>query len=370
MNSTQIRQGDSDILHWRHNNSSTSNSPTSTTSSTHSSQYNTSPTSYTLSSSNENLPKLHSLSLEAPKAPIAQPLPTPPTSSSARGIKRCRSSSQTSDSSQGSFSAGSNDDLLAQERKSYADGLIETAVFTVEAIWKCPLPQDPYPRSIEDSQLPLKYFIRETLRRSKTSSHILQVALFYLFKIRDKVKCRRVEAAELLCGNQVETCEDSLLCGRRTFLSALILSNKYLSERNYSNRAWSRMSGLTASEISSNERAFLILIGYDLNVSESTWKRWVAFLRTLVDKQIKLPASTDDSSSSAYTAPTQDCDERSCKRTCLQSSPSPSSNTATPKPSSNRLNEKVSQGVESYTSKVSWEGVKAAATASSNTTKV
>lgn len=198
--------------------------------------------------------------------------------------------------------------------------------------------------------MPLKYFIRETLRRSKTSSHILQVALFYLFKIRDKVKCRRAEAAQLLCGNQVETCEDSLLCGRRTFLSALILSNKYLSERNYSNRAWSRMSGLTANEISSNERSFLILINYNLNVSESTWKRWVAFLCTLVDRQVKLPHTPQ---------PENGDDERSCKRTCLQSSPS-GSHTATPKPSTTGLNERVSQGVESYTTKVTWEGVKAA----------
>ncbi|TIB39728.1 hypothetical protein E3P86_01003 [Wallemia ichthyophaga] len=348
---------------WHYQNSSHNsnyNSPASTSSSVHSnhsnhsSQYNTSPTSYDNNSSNEYLPRLQSLSLDAPKAPVAQPLPTPPTASSARGTKRCRSSSYASDSSQGSFSASPSDDLVARERKSFADGLIDTAVFTVEAIWKCPLPEDPSPRFIEDSQLPLKCFIRETLRRSKTSSHILQVALFYLFKIRDKVKCRRAEAAQMLCGNQVETCEDSLLCGRRTFLSALILSNKYLSERNYSNRAWSKMSGLTANVISSNERAFLILISYDLNVSESTWRRWVAFLGTLVDKQAKLP----------QTSQSEDVDdERSCKRTCLQTSPS-GSNTATPKPSSTRLNEQVSQGVESYSSKVSWEGVKAASASS------
>lgn len=129
-----IQNIDTDINNWRYQNSSlnsNSNSPTSASSSNHSSQYNTSPTSCTYNSSNENLPKLQSLSLEAPKAPIAQPLPTPPTSSSVRGTKRCRSSSQASDSSQGSFSAGSSDDLVTQEKKCYVDGLIGEFVFVI-----------------------------------------------------------------------------------------------------------------------------------------------------------------------------------------------------------------------------------------------
>ncbi|TIC19869.1 hypothetical protein E3Q13_00920 [Wallemia mellicola] len=334
----------SPINNWRYDSSPESSSTSSKQSLP--SQYNTSPTSYS-NSSIDNLPKLQTLSLDAPKAPVAAPLPTPPTSSSIRGTKRCRSSSQASDSSRGSFSAASFDDIGSVERKSYADGLI--------AIWKCPLPEDPYPRTIEDSQLPLKDYIRETLRRSKTSSHTLQVALFYLFKIRDKVRSRRVEAAQLLCGGQVVTCQDSLLCGRRTFLSSLILANKYLSERNYSNRAWSRMSGLTANEISSNERAFLILINYELCVSESTWKRWVAFLRTLVEKQKGPATNTQDQ------AVSDDDDERKCKRTCLQSSPY-DSHTATPKPSCIGLNERVSFSVESYSTKVTWEGVRATST--------
>lgn len=64
------------------------------------------------------------------------------------------------------------------------------------------------------------------------------------------------------------------MCGRRMFLSALIASTKYLQDKNYSNRAWSKISGLPVSEINCNEREFLASIDYRLFVSQKSFVQW------------------------------------------------------------------------------------------------
>ncbi len=57
----------------------------------------------------------------------------------------------------------------------------------------------------------------------------------------------------------------ALQCGRRMFLAALILASKWLQDRNYSARAWSKISGLQVSEINDNERAFLAAVNWKLH---------------------------------------------------------------------------------------------------------
>ncbi|KAK3673120.1 TAT-binding protein-like protein 7, AAA ATPase [Recurvomyces mirabilis] len=66
----------------------------------------------------------------------------------------------------------------------------------------------------------------------------------------------------------------ALMCGRRMFLSALILASKYLQDRNYSAKAWSKMSGLPVKEINTNERTFLGKICWKLHIAEAVFKRW------------------------------------------------------------------------------------------------
>jgi len=67
-------------------------------------------------------------------------------------------------------------------------------------------------------------------------------------------------------------------CGRRMFLAALILASKYQQDRSYSNKAWSKISGLPVAEINRNEIAFLALIEYRLFVSPSVFQKWVVVL--------------------------------------------------------------------------------------------
>ena len=118
--------------------------------------------------------------------------------------------------------------------------------------------------------LPLRTFIQETLRRSRTSYSTLQVALYYLILIKPHVP-EHDFTMEQPCDN---TTIRSLQCGRRMFLAALILASKYLQDRNYSARAWSKISGLNTSEINQNEMAFLLAVNWRIHITDAVFQRW------------------------------------------------------------------------------------------------
>jgi PHO85 cyclin-5 len=118
--------------------------------------------------------------------------------------------------------------------------------------------------------LPLRTFIQETLRRSRTSYSTLQVALYYLILIKPHVPNHdfTMEQPDDVHSSRV------LQCGRRMFLAALILASKYLQDRNYSARAWSKISGLNTQEINQNEMAFLIAVNWKLHITDEVFQRW------------------------------------------------------------------------------------------------
>ena len=116
----------------------------------------------------------------------------------------------------------------------------------------------------------LRTFIQEVLKRSKTSYSTLQVALYYLILIKPHIPTVN------FCMEQSEDSHTlrAMQCGRRMFLASLILASKYLQDRNYSARAWSKISGLKITEINSNEMAFVTAIDWRLHVSEPLFQRW------------------------------------------------------------------------------------------------
>ncbi|KAL4874851.1 hypothetical protein BJY04DRAFT_211759 [Aspergillus karnatakaensis] len=162
--------------------------------------------------------------------------------------------------------------LRQSERKvNFVDNLVDTASLIVEIIW--PLSAVSL-RSDSTTGckgvLPLRTFIQETLRRSRTSYSTLQVALYYLIKIKSHVpspeSAQDQSRAKPVCR--------AMQCGRRMFLAALILASKYLQDRNYSARAWSKISGLNTVEINQNELMFLEAVEWRLHISEATFQRW------------------------------------------------------------------------------------------------
>ncbi|KAI1768189.1 hypothetical protein GGR53DRAFT_15614 [Hypoxylon sp. FL1150] len=160
--------------------------------------------------------------------------------------------------------------IRQSDRKvNFVDSLVDSSTQIVEVIW--PLSSVFHRQELSHKAvLPLRTFIQETLRRSRTSYSTLQVALYYLILIKPHVPKHdfTMEQPDDLHANRV------LQCGRRMFLAALILASKYLQDRNYSARAWSKISGLATQEINQNEMAFLIAVNWKLHITDDVFKRW------------------------------------------------------------------------------------------------
>ena len=140
----------------------------------------------------------------------------------------------------------------------------------VEVIWPLSVVTCRNEGSSGRGVLPLRTYIEETLRRSRTSYSTLQVALYYLVLIKPYVpKSDFTQEQRVDC-----PASRALMCGRRMFLAALILASKYLQDRNYSAKAWSKMSGLKVPEININERTFLKKISWKLHIRDPIFKRW------------------------------------------------------------------------------------------------
>ncbi len=151
--------------------------------------------------------------------------------------------------------------------------LIDTTTQLIETIW--PLSNLSCTRDSplgggDHNLIGLRTFVQEVLRRSKTSYSTLQVALYYLILIQSFVPSHDFTMEQLV---DSQACR-AMQCGRRMFLTALILASKYLQDRNYSARAWSKISGLRTSEINTNEMAFLAAIEWKLHVPEPLFNRW------------------------------------------------------------------------------------------------
>lgn len=151
--------------------------------------------------------------------------------------------------------------------------------------------------------LPLRVFIQETLRRSKTSYSTLQVALYYLVLLKAKLPCARTESE-----TSDEACRErspcrAMQCGRRMFLSALMLASKYLQDRNYSARAWSKISGLRSNEINENEREYLQIIDYELHVPKESFDVWSKIVLSLSRACKEQPQCRLGSPGSGYSPP-------------------------------------------------------------------
>ncbi len=156
----------------------------------------------------------------------------------------------------------------------------------VEAIW--PLSSVPCRNELGNKGvLPLRTFIQETLRRSRTSYSTLQVALYYLILIKPHVPKHDFTMEQPDDAHSIR----ALQCGRRMFLSALILASKYLQDRNYSARAWSKISGLNTNEINQNEMAFLLAVNWQLHITDAVFTRWTDIVLKYTPTQPPSPGS-------------------------------------------------------------------------------
>lgn len=170
-----------------------------------------------------------------------------------------------------------NFDVKNYRKNALVENLVDTTVQIINVIWI------NFPVHLNSQVIPLRLFIQETLRRSRTSWSTLQTALFYLMRIKPQITMLWLNPDRWILNskddsNNNNNGSDPATCGRRMFLASLIVASKYLQDRNYANNAWSKICGLPVREINFIERRFLNLIDYNLFIGEDIYKRWTNLL--------------------------------------------------------------------------------------------
>ncbi|KAI8885518.1 hypothetical protein K501DRAFT_245704 [Backusella circina FSU 941] len=168
-------------------------------------------------------------------------------------------------------------------RLAYVDALVDANALVIESIWMSATPH----YTTKAAVVPLRTFIQEVLKRSRTTYSTLQTALFYLFRSRPEIlnHLQRMQAASFSSNNN-EKWEDAYIsCGRRMFLASLVLASKFVQDKTYRNSAWAKIAGLPVAEVNAAERIFLELIGYRLYISQPMFEQWHHLLHMHVERK-------------------------------------------------------------------------------------
>ncbi|ORY03391.1 hypothetical protein K493DRAFT_311757 [Basidiobolus meristosporus CBS 931.73] len=119
--------------------------------------------------------------------------------------------------------------------------------------------------------VPLAQFIMETAKRSKVTLGVWSLGLLYLLKLQPKDACF-----------EKESFMDFARCGRRMFMASLIAASKFTQDKNYKNRTWASIMGVSVEEVNCIELTFLKLVDYQLLVPETIFLRWEEFLKNQI----------------------------------------------------------------------------------------
>ncbi|KAI7887410.1 hypothetical protein K492DRAFT_110479, partial [Lichtheimia hyalospora FSU 10163] len=144
--------------------------------------------------------------------------------------------------------------------------IVDVTVQAIASIW----PNASSTPSNGGAQRPianLNTFLHHILKHSRTTHSTLQLAIFYLFRIRPRVLEQRHDNVYIACG-------------RRMFLAALICAHKFLQDKTYKNSAWSKVSGLSVAEVNHAERVMLQLLDWSLYVKKDTYDKWIMMLQS------------------------------------------------------------------------------------------
>jgi hypothetical protein len=155
-------------------------------------------------------------------------------------------------------------DTSCQERSIMIDKLIDTSADIIDSIWKQP---------INSTIMTTCQFIREILKRSRATYSMLQLALFYIFRIKKIIQQHLVNKQNVIG------------CGRRMFLAALMCASKYLNDKNYRNKTWAKIASLPVQQVNKTEAVFLQLVDYQLYVGKALYDKWVALLHEHIQKK-------------------------------------------------------------------------------------
>ncbi|KAI8987604.1 hypothetical protein BDF20DRAFT_910191 [Mycotypha africana] len=207
--------------------------------------------------------------------------------------------------------------LVSTNRLAYVEALVDINAVVIESIW--------YPKTAtlstttlstqKDSRIspvvPLRTFIQEVLKRSRTTYSTLQTALFYLFRSRPIIVQHLQQQQQQQQQQQKKRshdcdwqCNAYISCGRRMFLASLVVASKFVQDKTYRNSAWAKIAGLSVNEINTAERYFLSLLDYRLYIDLPIFDRWHRLLHLRTQARMhNIPISVLDLSTCLSFAP-------------------------------------------------------------------
>ncbi|KAI8636681.1 hypothetical protein BD408DRAFT_355196 [Parasitella parasitica] len=194
-------------------------------------------------------------------------------------------------------------------RLAYVDALVDANAIVIELIWQLNPASDSSKLNNDNTNnavVPLRTFIQEVLKRSRTTYSTLQTALFYLFRSRPEITnyLTRMQQQQQQQNNNNNWEYAYINCGRRMFLASLVVASKFVQDKTYRNSAWAKIAGLPVSEVNAAERIFLNLINYRLYIAQPKFEQWHHLLHMYVErKTLNQPADLHDLSSLPF-APT------------------------------------------------------------------
>ncbi|KAI8985287.1 hypothetical protein BDB01DRAFT_789583 [Pilobolus umbonatus] len=175
-------------------------------------------------------------------------------------------------------------DSMNDYQRIYVDTLVDITTLTIRISWPMEITTTKEGQPVVDTHA----FVRHLLKRSRATRSTLQLAIFYLFRIRPHIHKR-------------SQYDPIVKCGRRMFLAALICSHKYLYDNTFTNASWASISRLPVKEINQAEMALLEMLDYRLYVATELYHQFEAQLKEAMPTTQQ---DTPDSRKRSLPAPT------------------------------------------------------------------
>lgn len=219
--------------------------------------------------------------------------------------------------------------LVSNNRLAYVEALVDINAVVIESIWclNTTTPNNSNGSNVSKESrvspvVPLRTFIQEVLKRSRTTYSTLQTALFYLFRARPKI----IEHSQ----QQQKSWQHNayISCGRRMFLASLVVASKFVQDKTYRNSAWAKIAGLPVAEINTAERFFLSLMDYRLYIDQPTFDRWHRLLHIRTQARMhNIPTSLRDLTCLSFAPPSYPPPPSPVMTTCINYSNKPATST-------------------------------------------
>ncbi|CCE62843.1 hypothetical protein TPHA_0D02050 [Tetrapisispora phaffii CBS 4417] len=104
------------------------------------------------------------------------------------------------------------------------------------------------------------HFITEVIGRSKCNKQTLLLATLYFKNIYSSFTNDKLKASNV---------PEFIKCIKRTYLSCLIVSHKFLNDNTYSLKSWNKITGLSAKTLSMMEKYSLMTLNFNLHLDNS-----------------------------------------------------------------------------------------------------